>query len=170
MGVDPWLQKANVEHELKVRSLTGFAGLSRLGYYGQGKQVQAGTVSTAITAVGKTIALAYGANPTKVKGSDKFLPRLVETLEGWEKEDPATKMKLPVEADVPELVANAGRNSCASEALRAIGDLMLITFYFMLRIGKYTMRKGQVASSKQTQQFTLGNCTFFKRNKAGQLR
>ena len=39
----------------------------------------------------------------------------------------------------------------------------------MLRIGEYMMKKGQRASSKQTQQFKMSNCTFFKENKLGQL-
>ena len=167
--MDPWLPEG-VDYELRVRTLSGFAGLSRAGYYGRGKQVKAGTVSTALTAVGQAISVATGRNPTKVEGSDKFLPRLAETLEGWGKEDPATKKKLPVEADVPEFVAGAGRLSCATELLKAVGDLMLIAFYFMLRIGEYTMKKGQRASSKQTQQFKMSNCTFFKENKLGQLR
>jgi hypothetical protein len=49
-----------------------FAQRVRTGYYGRGQQVQAPTVTGAITAVGKTISMAIGDNPKKVLGSDKL--------------------------------------------------------------------------------------------------
>ncbi len=74
LGLDPYLQ--GVGYTMRVRVLTGFAAHVRRGAYGRGKQVQAGTVVGALTAVGQAIALACGENPTKVLGSDKILPRL----------------------------------------------------------------------------------------------
>ena len=65
------------------------------------KTNQAGSVSSAITAIGQTIALATNTNPTKVRGSDKLLPRLQQMLDGFRKADPPTTKQLPVEADVP---------------------------------------------------------------------
>ncbi len=47
-------------------------------------------------------------NPTKITGSDKFLPCLQELLDGYCLEDPPTEKKLPVEADVPELLFDMG--------------------------------------------------------------
>jgi hypothetical protein len=72
MGVDPFLQDTPFSD--RVCMLKGFAGRVRTGYYGRGKQVQAGSVSSAITAVGQVIALATNTNPTKVVGSNKLLP------------------------------------------------------------------------------------------------
>jgi hypothetical protein len=59
-------------------------------------------------AVGQTIALACNKNPTKVIGSDKFLPALQIMLDGYTKADPPTKKKLPVAADLPELLLKMG--------------------------------------------------------------
>jgi hypothetical protein len=56
-------------------------------------------------AVGQAIALVCGTNPTKVAGSKILLPRIAQTLDGWRKEDPPTTKQLPVEADIPELLA-----------------------------------------------------------------
>ena len=70
MGFDPYLQSTTFEQ--RIRGLTGFAQRVRTGYYGRGRQVQAATVTGAITAVGQTISMAVGHNPTKVIGSDKF--------------------------------------------------------------------------------------------------
>ena len=53
--------------------------------------------------------MATGANPTKVHGSDKYAPRLSQMLDGMSRADPATEKKLPVESDVPEWMAMAGK-------------------------------------------------------------
>ena len=55
-------------------------------------------------AVGQTIALACDSNPTKVVGSERLLPRLQIMLDGYRKVNPATRKKLPVQSDVPELL------------------------------------------------------------------
>ena len=89
MGVDLYLQK--VPFSTRVRCLTGFAARTRTGFYGYGRQVQSSTVTGAITAVGQTIALACKENPTKVLGSDKFLPALQVMLDGYTKNDPPTQ-------------------------------------------------------------------------------
>jgi hypothetical protein len=107
-------------------------------------------------AVGQEIALACGENPTKLIGSDKLLPRLQQTYDGWQKEDPATTKQLPVEADVPNLLADRGRRALATEQDRAVGDLTLIAFYYLLWIGEYTI-KGNQNETKQTVQFKRCN-------------
>jgi hypothetical protein len=78
-------------------------------------------VSMAITAVGQTIALARNENPTKVTGSDKFLPSLQVMLEGYSKAYPPTKKMLPVEADVPELLVKMGYGKTAQYIHRLSG-------------------------------------------------
>ncbi len=102
VGVDPYLQGTNFQK--RIRLLSGFAARVRTGYYGNGKQVKNCTVCSAITAVGQTIALACDSNPTKVVGSECLLPRLQIMLDGYRKVDPATRKKLPVQSDVPELL------------------------------------------------------------------
>ena len=51
---------------------------------------------------------------------------------------------------------------------QAIGDLSLIAFYYLLRIGEYTI-KGTRNNTKQTVQFKLKDVGFFKQNKHGIL-
>jgi hypothetical protein len=96
--------------------------------------------------------LACGENPTKVTGSKKLLLGLQQIYDGWQKEDPPTTKQLPVEANDPELLAKKGRDGSASELKRAIGDLSLIAFYYLLCIGEYTV-KGTRHKTKQTVQF-----------------
>jgi hypothetical protein len=45
----------------------------------------------------------------------------------------------------------------------------MIAFYYLLRIGEYTT-KGARNNTKQTEEFKLGNITFFKKDKRGKLR
>ncbi len=55
------------------------------------------------------------------------------------------------------------------ELERAIGDLSLIAFYYLLHIKEYTV-KGTRNKTKQTVQFKYEDTTFFKKNSSGQLR
>ena len=90
-------------------------------------------------------------------------------LDGWGKTDPPTRKMLPVKSDVPEFMASLGKLPAASQLDRAIGDLGLIAFYYLLRVGEYTC-KAKRNDTKQTVQFKFEDITFFKRNKAGELR
>ena len=167
LGVDPHLQ--GTPYGKRIRCLTGFAALQRKGYYGRGREVQVGSVSSALTAIGQKIALVHEINPTKQRGSDKFAPRIAEMMAGWGKDDPATVKKLPVEADVPEFLATVGTVAGATELAKAVGDCALIAFYYLCRVGEYTVKKTR-NSTKQTKQFKIQDCTFFRKNELGQLR
>ena len=58
----------------------------------------------ALTAVGTTIAMDVGENPTKLRGTEKFTPRLGQIVAGWRRHDSPVEKKLPVKVDVPELM------------------------------------------------------------------
>ncbi|KAL7485901.1 LOW QUALITY PROTEIN: hypothetical protein ACHAW6_011493 [Cyclotella cf. meneghiniana] len=103
----------------------------------------------------------------KGEGSDKYLHCIQQTLKGWDKEGPHTSKKLLVEADVPELMVKWGLLAGAAAVMRESRDLMLGAFYFLLRIGEYTMKHSR-NESKQTVQFQMADVTFFHRNKMGQ--
>jgi hypothetical protein len=124
----------------------------RTGYYGKGRQVKNCTVSSALTAVGQTIPLACNDNPNKINRSNKLLPRLQIMLDGYRKEDPATIKKLPVQADVPELLVSTAYEGGGTEMDKAAADLTMIAFYYLLRVEEYTV-KGLRNSTKQTVQF-----------------
>jgi hypothetical protein len=120
-------------------------------------------------AIGQTIALACNSNPTKVTGSERFLPRLQIILDGYRKVDPPTKKMLPVQADVPELLVETAYKFGSSERDKATANLTMIAFYYLLCISKYTV-KGTRNNSKQTVQFKYEDVTFFRKNSLGQLR
>ncbi len=106
----------------RVSYLTGFTVRVQSVYYRKGTQVQASTVSSAITVIGQMITLVTNNNPTKVTGSDKFLLGLQIILDGYPIEDPPMEKKLPVEANVASSrKKNSGENggthsfSCTGE-------------------------------------------------------
>jgi len=167
VGVDPYLQGTNFQK--RIRLLSGFAARVRTGYYGNGKQVKNCTVSSAITAVGQTIALVCDSNPTKIVGSERLLPRLQIMLDGYRKVNPATRKKLPVQSDVPELLVETAYHQGTPQRQRATADLTMIAFYYLLRVGEYTV-KGSRNNTKQTVQFKYEDVTFFKKNNRGELR
>jgi hypothetical protein len=89
-------------------------------------------------------------------------------IDGYTKADPPTKKMLPVEADVPKLLVKMGYDKSGLAHSQAVGDLSLIAFYYLLRIGEYTV-KGKQNESKQTIQFKMEDVMFFKKNKQGTL-
>ena len=79
--------------------------------------------------------------------------------------------KLPVEVDVPEWLIDRAEKS-ESEKLKAIGDHALVGYYYLLRIGEYTIRHGQShakQTDKQTEQFKMKDVAFFCVNSQGRM-
>ncbi len=100
---------------------------------------------------------------------DKLIPRLAQMMTGWKKEDPPTIKKLPVGIDVPEYISLCSLRPTATEHDKAAADLILIAFYYLLRVGEYTIKHTR-NESKQTVQFRMQDVTFFKRDRTGNLR
>lgn len=111
--------------------------------------------------IGQMITLAIRKHLTKVHGFDKFLPCLAQMLDSWWKEDPATltlKM-LTIKANVPEHLCHFGHSSHVSLLDTAVGNLIVIMFYYLLQLGEYTS-KSKCHNSKQIIAFKLENITF----------
>ena len=89
-------------------------------------------------------------------------------LDGWRREDPPTVKKLPIEVDIPEWLVEQGMDRDASEADRAVGDYSLIGYYYLLRVGEYTV-KGAGGTETQTKQFKVKDVAFFGTNSQGKL-
>ena len=113
--------------------------------------------------------MAHQVNPKKQPGSEKFFLCLQEMFDGWAKEDPPKMKKLSVEVDVPELLAKLALVIGATELTKAIGDNCMIAFYYLLRIGGYTVKVTR-NNSKHTVRFKLEDVTFFINNALGKLR
>ena len=103
-------------------------------------------------------------------------------MAGFKKVDKPTVKKLPVEVDIPEYIAGFGKQKDASNRDKAIGDLTLTGFYYLLRVGEYTMKARtrntkcspsvpvESDNAKQTVTFRVCDVTFFKKDHKGRLR
>lgn len=117
-------------------------------------------------------------NPVKVTGTDDFILPIKRMLQGFGNEDPATKKKLPIEADIPEFLIKLAQHKKATAKDKRIGDLTLVAFYYLLRVGEYTSKyrtksrakKKRRRQSKKTVNFRVCDVTFFKRDSHGKLR
>ena len=71
--------------------------------------------------------------------------------------------------DVPEFLADLGMEKDATEMVKAVSDCAVIAFYYLLRVGEYTVKK-QRYETKQTLQFKLEDTIFFCQDTKGHLR
>ena len=89
-------------------------------------------------------------------------------MEVWRKEDPTTKKKLVVGIDVPEILAELGMEKYTTEMVKAVGDCAVIVFYYLLRLGEYTVEK-QRNETKQTVHFKLEDTMFSRQDAKGNV-
>jgi hypothetical protein len=138
----------------------GYAAHIRFEYFGKGKQVQASTVTSAITAIGKKIALGHKYQPNQTNRVQTIHHCIQELLDGYCIADPPTEKKLPIKADVPKLLFELGYGPSGTTLGKAVGDLTLIAFYYLLHMGEYTVQ-GTRNESKWTVQFKLEDISCF---------
>ena len=152
----------------KVIIITGFAARVRAGHYGRGTTVKAKTVADALAAVSKTIQLAGEPSPVYQTEGTYILP-VARLMESYRRTDspPVPQLALPVA--VPEHCRKSAYATACPKS-HAIGDLAIIAFYYLLRVGEYTKPRVVTVNNKtvratRTVQFTIGDIGFFKQNK-----
>ena len=93
----------------------------------------------------------------------KYLLPLERMIEGFRLEDPPPKSQLAVPVLVAEEMFQQGNHPNASPVLTATGQLGLIAFYYLLRVGEYTInRKNASNNQTRTEQFTVNDISFWK--------
>lgn len=80
-------------------------------------------------------------------------------MNAYANEDPPKQPKLAVPITVPHHILQKGRKHTASGLAAAVGDLCVIAFYFLLRVGEYT-NQGTGNLRKQTVRFRVKDVTF----------
>ena len=88
-------------------------------------------------------------------------------MEGMRRQDPPPVPQLAVPIAVVSNVFEATYAQKTTNKLRAIADLIIIAFYFLLRVGEYTRPRttkvnGKEQRATRTQQFQVDNVGFFK--------
>ena len=70
--------------------------------------------------------------------------------------------------DVPDILEELGIEKDATEMLKAVGDCAIISFYYLLQVEEYTVKK-QRNETEQTVQFKLEDTIFFHQDSKGHL-
>jgi len=140
--------------------LASFAVGVRQGDFGRGYRVTAQSVDRAIRAVGQTIQLAGRQDPTKVPGGRERIIQLRRLLEAFRREDPPPKPQLAVPVTVIEHLQRVAAASGRSGAAAAVADLATIAFFFLLRVGEYTMPPANRRT--RTVQFRVQDVVFYR--------
>ena len=90
-------------------------------------------------------------------------------VEGFRREDPPSVPQLAVPIAVPNACFTASRTT-VDPLTQTAGELILVAFYYLLRVGEYTRPRfvtqgGKRVRATRTKQFTYANVGFFKNNK-----
>jgi hypothetical protein len=163
---DPFLQHLTPNQQVLL--LTAFAARVRSGHYGKGNTIKVQGVANALSAITKTFELVGLASPVYQAPGTYKVP-VARLMEGYRRQDPPAVPQLAVPIKVPNKVRQSGYASTCNKQ-KAIGDLAVIAFYYLLRVGEYT-RPRMVNTSQgkkratRTIQFHIKDVGFFKNHK-----
>jgi hypothetical protein len=128
----------NLSHSERIDVLVLFAQHVRSGGVSPGKrEVCAQTVVVLLRAVAAKFEMD-GQSYTVVTAQGKYHQKISQRIEGYRRDNPAPKYKIAVPLTVPTYMYNYGKTGNAKH--KAIGDMALIAFYYLLRVGELRAR------------------------------
>ena len=153
--IDPWMRYFN--KALQQTYLLAFPAQVRTGIYGRAVQVGSQTVEKALRHVAQTLLLAGFDDPRRTYGAKELDLPFQHLLKGYKEQDPAPKPQLALPVATIEH-AGAYHQAPHNALTRATADLTTIAFFFLLRVGEYTMPRRNVRT--RTEQFRVQDVTF----------
>jgi hypothetical protein len=114
-----------------------FAARVRSGAFGHGKQVGCQSVATALRHVSQAFVLASYGDPRREVYSPELGLAFTRLYHSYKNEDPAPKPQLAIPVSVFEDIMKHEGTSAAPKD-RALADLVILAFFFLLRVGEYT--------------------------------
>lgn len=109
-----------------------------------------------------------GRQPLHQIDGQHYIKPIQHMLAGFKNFDPAVEKKLACHPDLAAFACAWGLQEDATPQQQAVGDLVLIAFYYLLRVGEYTTKKRRKMRTR-TRQFRIKDVTFFKYNERGML-
>jgi len=143
-----------------------FVGRLRKGR--RGKAVGARSVRAGLGGVNTTIALDTGRQPLHQADGKHYIAQVQHMLAGFKNFDPATEKKLACHPDLPNAACAWGNRKGTLPHQKAVGDLCVIAFYYLLRVGEYTTKTRRKKKTR-TRQFRGMDVTFFTMNEHGDM-
>jgi hypothetical protein len=143
-----------------VPALQVFAARYRSGEIAPGGQViRYHTVEDALRAVGQGFASVGAQDPRKTVTGEIDL-RIQRQLRSWSRgDDPPTRVKpIPIQLTLTILSIAYHTTTASNDATKAITDMVVIAFYYLLRPGEYTgTATDDVAFKLQDLQLFIGD-------------
>jgi hypothetical protein len=132
--------------------LLAFAARIRTGLFGKGKPVGHQSVEKALRHVAQTLQLAGYDDPRKTYGAKELDLPFRHLLKSYKDADPAPKPQFAL--PLPTIRTAASRyEPHHSPRDRAVSDLICMAFFFLLRVGEYTMPR--LGTTTRTVQFRV---------------
>jgi len=157
-GVDPWLRAQSKSQ--KQAYLLAFAARVRTGIFGRAVQVGHQSVEKAFRHVAQTLVLAGFGDPRRSHGASELDLPFRHLLASYKTEDPAPRPQVALPVSVVEYAGAYYR--APSAPTRAAADLTMTAFFYLLRVGEYTMPKRNLRT--RTVQFRVQDVTFRRAN------
>jgi hypothetical protein len=166
-GLDPFLTHTPALERDSI--VCAYGARVRTGVYGRGAQVKVQTVTDALSAISQTIQLAGHRSPLYRTDQKQYNLTIERMVEGFRRSDPPSIPQLAIPVTVPNACFEASQAQ-SHPRIQTAGQLTLIAFYFLLRVGEYTKprmvtRGGIRIRATRTKQFTYSNVGFFKQGK-----
>jgi hypothetical protein len=135
--------------EQHAHVLMAFAVRARSGTFGKnGKQVGCQSVATALRHVSQTFVLASYGDPRREIYSPKLSLAFTRLYNSYRNEDPPPKPQLALPISVIEdVMKNEGASLDPKD--QALADLVILAFFFLLQVGKYTPSGTQITRTTQ---------------------
>ena len=123
--------------------LLAFGARVGTGFFGEKRQVGAQSVEKAMRHVAQTFVLAGFTDPRRTSGARKLNLPFSRMLKTMRHSDPVTRpqLALPPVSCITAAAAARFHNGATSKQ-QAVADLIIVAFFFLLRVGKYTMPTG----------------------------
>ena len=110
-----------------------------------------------------------GKQPLHQRDGQHYIKPVQHMLAGFKNFDPAVEKKLACGPNFPHFACEWAHRRGTGPQQQAIGDLVLIAYYYLLRVGEYTTKIRRRRKRTRTRQFRARDVTFFRYNKFGDL-
>jgi hypothetical protein len=143
-----------------------FAAKVRAGAFGQGRQVGCQSVATALRHVAQTFVLAGYPDPRSGLTGPELGLAFTRLFHSYKAEDPAPRPQLALPVSVfQDIMTHEGASLAPKD--KALADLVVIAFFFLLRVGEYTPPAGNKRT--RTTQIRRKDMQFWKTQPNGVL-
>lgn len=157
--IDPYLKNRDIATGTQL--LLAFAARYRTGHFGRGSQVGSQAVEKAIRAVAQTIVLAGYPDPCKRIGGRELDVPFQHLFHSYRMDDPKPRPQLAIPVSVIHSMFIDYTNQ--SEYMQHCHDLASVAFYYLLRVGEYTLPYS--SSRRRTIQFRRQDIQLYKDNR-----